>query len=362
MINTIEEDIFLPLLLDGLDGNKKSFEMRVRRLASKLNKTNPALRKKIISLLDNDVTRKMNMNNHIPEPVDSDTRQSLLRISEHTVLKEHPIFNNKIENEIQRFLQEHQNAELLKKEGLLASRSLLMAGPPGVGKTLTANYLSEKLNLPLLTLDLATVMSSYLGKTGNNIRSVLKYAQSFPCILFLDEFDAIAKKRDDDSDVGELKRLVTVLLQAIDEWPDTSLLLAATNHEELLDRAVWRRFDKVINFNLPDAEQISTLLKIKNIDDTLAIWLSQKIVGLSFSEIEKSINHAKKNTLLEKKLFTEALCYQFNLDMKDYFSEYKNKKEEWIVYLNEQGLSQRKISETTGVSRTKIRTLLPKTA
>lgn len=89
--------------------------------------------------------------------------------------------------------------------------------------------------MPLLTLDLASVMSSYLGKTGNNIKAVLNYASSFPCVLLLDEFDAIAKKEMMRRMWEKPKRLVTVLLQAIDEWPNTSILIAATNHSELLD-------------------------------------------------------------------------------------------------------------------------------
>src|SRR2546427_8279310 len=102
-------------------------------------------------------------------------------------------------------------------------------------------------------------MSSYLGKTGANVRAVLSHAQEQPCVLLLDEFDAIAKRRDDDSDVGELKRLVTVILQTIDDWQPTSLLVAATNHSDLLDPAVWRRFDVTLQFDLPNHKQRTAL-------------------------------------------------------------------------------------------------------
>ena len=95
-------------------------------------------------------------------------------------------------------------------------------------------------------------MSSYLGKTGQNLRSALLLAREAPCLLLLDEFDAIAKRRDDPGDVGELKRIVTVLLLELEEWPPTSVLVAATNHPELLDRAIWRRFERVITIPNPD--------------------------------------------------------------------------------------------------------------
>ena len=293
-------------------------------------------------------------NQSLPVPVDSDTRQELLQVIEFVTLRNEPVWNEKIAIEINRVCIERERSDTLLNEGLLPTRSILMEGPPGVGKTLMAQYLAEKMQLPLLTLDLATVMSSYLGKTGSNIRSVLNYAKSFPCILFFDEFDAIAKKRDDDSDVGELKRLVTVLLQAIDEWPTTSLLIAATNHAELLDRAIWRRFDKVITFELPNENQIKKFFRINNLDDSLVNWLGSKLKNISFSAIEKELNHAKKNAILENRLLIETICDQFELDFKEYLNENKKEKKQWIRYLSEQGKSQREIAEVVGVSRSTI--------
>lgn len=352
MTETISKDLFISLLDDGLKGNQKSFEMRARRLASKINKVDPEFAKQINSILATSNIRAMNQ--AIPVPVDSDTRQQLLLVSESVTLNEQPIWNEKISNEINRICIEREKSDTLLSQGLLPTRSVLLEGPPGVGKTLMAHYLAEKMQLPLLTLDLATVMSSYLGKTGSNIRAVLNYAKSFPCILFFDEFDAIAKKRDDDSDVGELKRLVTVLLQAIDEWPTTSLLIAATNHSELLDRAIWRRFDKIVTFGLPEQKQIGEFFKIRDIDDSLADWLASKIMNLSFSAIEKRLNHAKKNAILENRLLIETICDQFELDFKDYFLFNKKAKKQWIVFLAEQGISQKDIIQVVDVSRSTV--------
>jgi SpoVK/Ycf46/Vps4 family AAA+-type ATPase len=125
---------------------------------------------------------------------------------------------------------------------------------------MAARWLAQSLSLPLVTLDLSSVVSSYLGSSGRNIRSVLDYAKSGPCVLLLDEFDAIAKRRDDDSDIGELKRIVNVVLVELDRWPDTSLLVAATNHPQLLDPAVERRFDRVIELSLPGREERRAML------------------------------------------------------------------------------------------------------
>jgi SpoVK/Ycf46/Vps4 family AAA+-type ATPase len=120
---------------------------------------------------------------------------------------------------------------------------------------MTARSLGTRLDLPLITVELATVMSSYLGKTGQNLRRLLDHSRDVSCVLFLDEFDAVAKSRDDQTEIGELKRLVNMLLLELDRWPASGLLVAATNHPKLLDPAVERRFDLIIDLAPPAFEQ-----------------------------------------------------------------------------------------------------------
>src|SRR5262249_30290083 len=158
------------------------------------------------------------------------------------VLIDHsPVLTAKLRGALDLVIAERSHLAALAKSDLKPTTTLLFTGPPGVGKTLSARWLAHSLQKPLLTLDLASVISSFLGRTGANLRYVLDYAKQVDSVLLLDEFDAIAKRRGDDTELGELKRLVTVLLQEIDVWPRDRILIAATNHGELLDRAVWRR-------------------------------------------------------------------------------------------------------------------------
>lgn len=162
--------------------------------------------------------------------------------------------------ELEEILAEWDRREDLNRAGVGLSRTLLLSGPPGVGKTMTGRWLAQALSLPLVTLDLSSVVSSYLGSSGRNIKAVLDYAKSGPCVLLLDEFDAIAKRRDDDADIGELKRIVNVVLVELDRWPDTSLLVAATNHPQLLDPAIARRFDRSLELAMPGLAERSEIL------------------------------------------------------------------------------------------------------
>lgn len=151
-------------------------------------------------------------------------------------------------------VREHQRASDLEAAGLSPTRTVLLTGPPGVGKTITARYMASQMGVPLFRVDLSAVMSSLLGKSAQNLRAAFDQARAVPSVMLLDEFDAIGKRRDDPADVGELKRIVNVLLLELEAWPASGLLVAATNHPELLDRAVWRRFERVIPLELPSDE------------------------------------------------------------------------------------------------------------
>jgi SpoVK/Ycf46/Vps4 family AAA+-type ATPase len=197
-----------------------------------------------------------------------------------------------------------QYRDYLKKIGLTEIGKMLFVGPPGTGKTSTASALSHRLNLPFIEVRLSMITDQYLGETAKNIDRIFYLSKKLsPCILFIDEFDFVAKNRSSDENAA-LKRAVNTLLKAIDELSlikDGVLLIAATNHPQLLDHAVWRRFDEIVDFNLPDVEMRKNILDLltKNIDGELDTQeLAELTEGYSGSDLRVVLRDAVLGALL----------------------------------------------------------------
>lgn len=215
---------------------------------------------------------------------------------------------------LERVITEVRRTELLETYGVRPKSRLLFCGPPGCGKTLTAEVLAGELGLPLLYTRFDAIISSYLGQTAANLRKIFDYAAVGRWVLFFDEFDAIGKSRDNLAEHGELKRVVNSFLQLLDSFTGQSLVIAATNHEGLLDRALWRRFDDIFFFDRPTRAQIPAIVERKlsafrHKALTLTAPLLDQMVGLAHADIERICFDAIKEAVLEGK--TELTNHEF---------------------------------------------------
>lgn len=198
--------------------------------------------------------------------------------------------------------REFRSASALHAHGIRPRNRLLLVGPPGTGKTMTAETLAGELGVPLLRVQVAAVVSSYLGETARNLSSIFEYCRQGSWVVLFDEFDALAKERADAAEHGELKRVVSAFLQLLDGFGGNSLILAASNHPALLDDAVWRRFDEVVGFDLPTQVEIAELIQLKLRSTRHKLKrreLARSMRGFSHAEVELICRDALRRAILD---------------------------------------------------------------
>ena len=216
------------------------------------------------------------------------------------------VLPEKIHGQIRELVEEQHRAELLHAYNLNARNRVLLAGPPGNGKTTLAEAVAFELMYPLIVIRYETLVGSYLGETSNRLKHVLDYARTQRCVLFLDEFETLGKERGDKHETGEIKRVVSSLLLQIDALPDYVVVVAASNHPELLDRAVWRRFQLRLELPLPTRQQL--IQYIESIEKRCQInfgynsrLLAKYLLGLNFAEVEEFCLSIVRRAILNKK-------------------------------------------------------------
>lgn len=259
----------------------------------------------------------MGMKKDIAIPVDSESRTVLADVVYPSENNIDVILSKENKDNLETFILSYKNADKLNSMGIGVSNTLLLYGPPGCGKTQCAYLIARELSLPLVIARLDSLISSYLGTTAKNIRALFDFAQKMPCVLFLDEFDAIAKARDDSNELGELKRVVNSLLQNVDAMSTDSLLIAATNHDKLLDSAVWRRFEYKLRIELPDTKAIIEMIDLftrngHNLSDKEKNELATALSGLSGANIEEILMKAMR----------KAIIHERAVEKSDYYNEF----------------------------------------
>jgi SpoVK/Ycf46/Vps4 family AAA+-type ATPase len=192
-------------------------------------------------------------------------------------------------------IEEHMRADLLRSHGIEPRNKILLIGPPGNGKTSLAEAIAEALMLPMLTVKYESLIGAYLGETASRLGKLFDYVKTRQCVLFFDEFETIGKERGDTHETGEIKRVVSSLLLQIDALPSYVVAIAATNHEFLLDKAAWRRFQ--IRMELPkpsrsDLEKLLALFEERNTHSGFTFGyahstLAKKLLGRSYAEAEE---------------------------------------------------------------------------
>ena len=233
------------------------------------------------------------------------------------------IVTDEIENKIKRIINEYHKIDVLRKNGLKNRSKVLLAGDPGTGKTMTASVIANELYLPLYIIQFDRLITKYMGETSTKLRQVFDHIKEIRGVYLFDEFDAIGSDRSLDNDVGEMRRILNSFLQNLEDDESHSIIIAATNNPKMLDKALFRRFDDVMEYQLPDSDQIARLFKMKLHGKALNDIFSEEVynhaMGLNHADIVKACEDAVKYSILEESIITKDVLMKHILDRRDYY-------------------------------------------
>jgi AAA+ superfamily predicted ATPase len=294
-------DLLLNLVRAGSQGDQVGLRRTVEAMiAEERAKHHAAFADRLEAALKIDPSNKVAT---VVSSSDERARQYFLELSPRRELNL-IVLSEQIRSACAELVEEQNRSDLLRSYGLEPRHRVLLHGPPGNGKTSLAEALANALALPLLVVRYETLIGSFLGETSQRLKSVFDYARRRHCVLFFDEFDAVAKERGDVHESGEIKRVVNSLLMQIDDLPSSVVIVVASNHSELLDRAVWRRFQLKLELKIPAAKEIRAWFV--RLEERLAApigvpisKLIAKFVGRSFSDLAEFSEDVARRMVLE---------------------------------------------------------------
>ncbi len=298
-------DLLIKLVESGSSGDKQLFDKVVRALiAEEKKKQHNILAEELERVLNDSNQNKNGANpsrlfNSPPKP----QIQNLLHANHPNLTLEQLFLDLNTCNIVKEIVEEQHRSDLLRSYNLEPRNRILLVGEPGNGKTSLAEAIASALMVPFYTVRYEGIIGSYLGETATRLSKLFDYICTQQCVLFFDEFDAIGKERGDENETGEIKRVVNSLLLKIDQLPSYVVIIAATNHPELLDRAVWRRFQVRLELTKPSVVTIERFLEKfeaqieKSLNHDLK-RLAKKLEGLSFSEIEEFTTNIQRKFVL----------------------------------------------------------------
>ena len=221
------------------------------------------------------------------------------------------ILSENLEDRIKRIVTEYRKKELLRKNGLKNRSKIMLTGAPGTGKTMTASVLANELGLPLNVIQIEKLVTKYMGETSVKLRQVFDCIEEIQGVYLFDEFDAIGSDRSLDNDVGEMRRILNSFLQFLENDDSYSVIIAATNNPQILDKALFRRFDDVLDYAIPDEQQIQRIMiaKLDGLvaEDIFKKQMYQYMVGLSHADIVRACEEAVKYSLIYEEKITRKL-------------------------------------------------------
>ncbi len=214
------------------------------------------------------------------------------------------VLNSDLAQQLDRIIREQRHAAEILSHGLTPRRKLLLVGPPGTGKTMTASVLAGELGLPLFQVRLDGLITKFMGETAAKLRQIFESTHQARGVYFFDEFDAIGSQRGLANDVGEVRRILNSFLQMIEQDDSHSIIIGATNHPDILDNALFRRFDDLLHYELPDDVHIASVLKSRlsrmTVKNTSWKRLATKANGLSYAELSRAADEVLKTALIER--------------------------------------------------------------